>query len=43
MTQQTDVLTDELVDDFCYEVAIALRRILDLEEDDDYDETDADD
>ena len=43
MTQQKDVLTDELVDDFCYEVAIALRRILDLKEDDGYDETDADD
>jgi len=42
MTQQTDVVADDLIDDFCYEVALALRRVLDLEEDGRCDETDTD-
>jgi len=39
-TEQVDIVTDDLVDDFCYEVALTLRRILNLEEEEsDYDET----
>jgi len=30
-TSQTDIATDELIDDFCHEVALALKRILDRE------------
>jgi len=44
MTEQMDVVTDDLVDDFCYEIALVLRHILDIEaEEDDYDETSAED
>lgn len=37
MQLETDILADETIDDLCYELALALRRILDLEEED-YDE-----
>ncbi len=32
------IVTDELMDDFYYELALALRRILDLEATDGYEE-----
>lgn len=35
-----NVVTNDLLDDFYYEIAIALRRILDLGEIDEYEETD---
>jgi len=28
----TERILDDLVDDFCYEVALAMRRLLDVEE-----------
>lgn len=37
MELEPDILSDEAIDDLCYELALALRRILDLEEED-YDE-----
>jgi len=40
MTEQMDVVTDDAVDDFCYEIALALRRILNVgEAESEYDET----
>ena len=40
MTEQMDVVTDDVVDDFCYEIALALRRILNVREaESEYDET----
>ncbi len=30
--EEADLVTDELVDDLCYAIAVALREILDLEE-----------
>ncbi len=39
MTEQMDVVTDDVVDDFCYEIAFALRRILNVgEAESEYDE-----
>ena len=32
MTEQIDAVTDDAVDDFCYEIALALRRILNVGE-----------
>lgn len=43
MTEQTDAVTNELVDDFCYEIALALRRILNVGEETESDETTTED